>query len=134
MVRHALRRLLWTLPTLLGVSIISFLFLSYVPDIADDPALVGALSPDELTTVRRERFLDRPGFLNLNPRDARARAHAAVDAIVEGGEAAGPAARELARLGGAALPHVLPTLDTLAPEPRGRVALALAPVARRMGL
>ena len=45
-----------------------------------------------------------------------------------------PARAELARLGGAALPHVLGTLDALDPVARGRVSLALVPVARRMGL
>jgi ABC-type dipeptide/oligopeptide/nickel transport system permease component len=134
MLRHALRRVLWTLPTLIGVSIISFFFLSYVPDPTDDPTLVGTLSADELATVRRERFLDLPRFLNLSPRDVRVRAREAVRSIVEGGPMADAAARDLARLGGAALPHVLPTLDTMAPEPRIRVALALAPVANRMGL
>ena len=43
-------------------------------------------------------------------------------------------ARALQRLGGAALPYVLPLLDTLSPEARGRAAVALAPVAERMGL
>ncbi len=38
------------------------------------------------------------------------------------------------RLGGAALPYVLPLLDTLSPDARGRAAVALAPVARRMGV
>ena len=37
------------------------------------------------------------------------------------------------RLGGAALPYVLPRLDDLSPEARGRVALALEPLAARMG-
>ena len=39
MLRHALRRLLWILPTLFGVSVVTFLFLSYVPDPTDDPSL-----------------------------------------------------------------------------------------------
>jgi ABC-type dipeptide/oligopeptide/nickel transport system permease component len=38
----------------------------------------------------------------------------------------------LARIGGAALPHLLPHLDDLPPSSRGRIAVALAPVARRM--
>jgi ABC-type dipeptide/oligopeptide/nickel transport system permease component len=42
--------------------------------------------------------------------------------------------RELRRLGGAALPYLLPSLEALPPEARGRVAVALAPVAARMGV
>ena len=42
--------------------------------------------------------------------------------------------RELLRLGGASLPHLLPRLDSLAPRERVRVALSLAPLVARMGL
>jgi ABC-type dipeptide/oligopeptide/nickel transport system permease component len=44
------------------------------------------------------------------------------------------AGAELVRLGGAALPHLLPRLDALPPASRARVAIALAPVAERMGV
>ncbi|AUX21366.1 uncharacterized protein SOCEGT47_018480 [Sorangium cellulosum] len=134
MLRHALRRLLWTLPTLLGVSLLTFFVLSFVPDPTDDPLLATSLSSAELARLRRERFLDLPRFLNMKPRDVRLRALAAAQAIAAGGEDAAAAAAELRRLGGAALPHLLPALDGFAPEPRTRVALALAPVAARMGL
>ncbi len=46
MLRHAIRRLLWTIPTLVGVSFICFLFLSFVPDITDDPVLAASLTPE----------------------------------------------------------------------------------------
>jgi len=134
LLRHALRRLLWTLPTLVGISLVTFLFLSYVPDPADDPVMGASFTLAEIDTLRRERHLDLPRFLNLQPVDVRARAEQAVSAIVDGGSSAGEARRELARLGGAALPHVLPRLDALAPGPRAEVAIALAPIAKRMGL
>jgi ABC-type dipeptide/oligopeptide/nickel transport system permease component len=149
MLRHALRRLLWTLPTLFGVSVICFLVLSFVPDPTDDPRVAGALSHAEIARLRRERFLDLPRFINPAPRDVRVHALEAVAAIAAAGEGRTPersegsiahvtgaeiAAAEIRRLGGAALPHVLPALDGLAPEPRTRVALALAPVAARMRL
>jgi peptide/nickel transport system permease protein len=134
MLRHALRRLLWTLPTLLGVSMVSFFLLSHVPDPIDDPAVAAQLSPADVARVRRERFLDLPRFVNLAPRDVAQRADEALRAVVAGEAAADEGARELARLGGAALPHVLPRLDALPPERRGAVARALAPVARRMGI
>src|SRR5690606_13925331 len=44
------------------------------------------------------------------------------------------AAAQLATLGGAALPHILPRLDELDPKGRARVSMALEPVARRMGI
>ncbi|MRG97703.1 ABC transporter permease [Polyangium spumosum] len=133
MLRLALRRLLLILPTLIGVSLVTFLFLSYVPDPTDDPSL--PVTPSERARLRRERFLDLPTFINFGTRDVRARAGDAMHAIVEGdAEQKARGRAELARLGGAALPHVLPALDTLAVGPRAEVALALAPVGERMGL
>jgi peptide/nickel transport system permease protein len=134
MLRHALRRLLWTLPTLIGVSILTFWFLSYVPDPTDDPAALATLGAEGLARERRARFLDLPRFVNFTPLDARARSLAAAQAIADDTPEAADAARELVRIGGAALPHVLPLLDALPPDRRPRVALALAPIARRMEL
>src|SRR5689334_12676141 len=111
MLGHALRRMLWSLPALIGISIVTFLFLSYVPDPTDDPAVVATLASGELARLRRERFLDLPRFLNVAPRDARERADAMIDAVTQGGAGAASARAELGRLGGAALPHVLPQLD-----------------------
>lgn len=134
MLRHALRRLLWTLPTLVGVSVAAFLFLSLVPDPTDDPRLPVNVSTAERARMRRERFVDLPRLVNTSPDDVRKRALRAVRAVADDGPDAPAGRAELVRLGGAALPHVLPALDTLSPEPRTRVALALAPIAERMGL
>lgn len=131
---HAVRRALWLVPTLVGVSILAFLFLSYVPDPTLDARVAAQLGEARVAELRRERFLDLPRFFNLAPLDAAARADAAVKAIAAGGPDAEAARRELVRLGGAALPHVLPRLDALDQGPRAKVALALAPVARRMRL
>jgi peptide/nickel transport system permease protein len=78
-------------------------------------------------------FQQLPIFVNLAPVDVRERAVQAMRAAAkdEGPEAA-RARAELLRLGGAALPHVLPQLDSLEPSARGRVAMALGPLALRM--
>jgi peptide/nickel transport system permease protein len=74
-----------------------------------------------------------PVFFNLAPQDVRDRALQAMRrAAAEDGAEATRARSELLRLGGAALPHVLPRLDSLEPKARGRVALALGPLALRM--
>ena len=71
--------------------------------------------------------------MNLAPQDVRDRAVQAMrNAAREDGPEAAHARAELLRLGGAALPHVLPQLDTLEPSARGRVALALGLLALRM--
>jgi ABC-type dipeptide/oligopeptide/nickel transport system permease component len=130
MLRYALRRLLWVVPSVLGVSLVTFFVLSLA-----DPRL----ARDQLVreTEERERSLDLPLFVNFRPNDVRDRATGAVATIVEaepGSPEALRAARELGRLGGAALPFVLPELDSLSPPQRQRVAGALEPLARRMGI
>ena len=78
-------------------------------------------------------FKELPVFVNLNPIDVRERAARAMRAVArDDGPEAARARAELLRLGGAALPHVLPRLDSLEPSARGRVAMALGPLALRM--
>lgn len=134
MLRHALRRLLWIVPILIGVTLASFAVLSYLPDPADDPALLGTLTAEQLASLRRARFLDLPRFFNERPLDVAGRVEQALLRIGEGDARAEQARGELVRLGGAALPHLLPRLDALPPASRAKVAVALAPVAERMGI
>jgi len=77
-------------------------------------------------------FAALPVFFNPRPAGVRELATSAVHAIAGGGRPAVAARIALARLGGAALPYVLPALDALDPRSRERVALALTPVAVRM--
>ncbi len=136
MLRYALRRALWSIPTLLATSLFLFLVTTLAPDpVATRRAGLGAAEREHLEEMRRTQFFDLPRFLNPNPRDVRSYTAAAMAAI--GG--ADPAAHEegaraLRRLGGAAIPYALPLFDALAPDARGRAAMALTPVAERMGL
>lgn len=114
--RHALRRILWIVPTLFVISLGLFWLLSAA--LLDEPGAGGAT----------------PRFLNPRPSSVRDLALGAMRSIAADDENATAARQELARLGGAALPHVLPALDSLDPRGRARVALALAPVAKRMNV
>jgi ABC-type dipeptide/oligopeptide/nickel transport system permease component len=131
MLRYALRRVLWAIPTLIATSLVLFLVTTLAPDPVPPADGAGALSADE---ARRARFLDLPRFVNTSPADVRSRAREALAHLASGDAQAVGAAEQLRRLGGAALPYVLPLLETLAPDARGRVALELAPVAERMGI
>jgi len=143
MLRVALRRMLWAIPTLLGISLVAFFVTTLIPDPAatvlpDSSAPPGSdrALEDVITARRRSHFLDLPRFVNPHPEDVRTRAASAVRRVVEGAVASPGVedpSRELLRLGGAALPYVLPDLDRLRPVDRGKVALALAPIAERMG-
>lgn len=116
-----LRRVLWLLPTLFLVSLAAFQFLAWTL-----PTPVQRY-PGELP-----RSAPLPVFLNLQPDNARELALRLMRRVAGGGDR--EAAEQLAKLGGAALPHILPRFDQLSPTERGRVALALKPVAVRMGV
>lgn len=125
MLRYALRRALWAIPTLFGISLVVFLLTTFLP-------MPGGLSPLEQEEVFRHRFFDLPRFFNASPVDLRGRVTAAVAAFERNESSRGQS--ELVRLGGAALPVLLPSLEGLSPALRGKVALALMPIAQRMQL
>ncbi|HEY3498701.1 MAG TPA: hypothetical protein VGK73_28615, partial [Polyangiaceae bacterium] len=114
--RRAIEKLSFLLLSLAAASLVSFVFLSRLADRR-------APGPSEL-----------PLLFNPEPRSVQTLTRAALARVAAGGPEASAASSELVRLGGAAFPHVLPALDSLEPSARGRVALALAPVALRMGV
>ncbi len=136
MLAFAIRRAVWALPTLFGVSLVVFLLTTLLPDPGGEgeDATAELASRMRAAELRRSRFLDLPRFLNTSPRDVGTRVDEYVSHLAAADAEAPFAAARLTQMGGAALPWLLPKLDNLTPSERGRVALALAPVARRMGL
>jgi len=140
MLRYTIRRILWAIPTIFGISIVAFLVTTLIPEppplsavdlsdaLARDP---GAY--DAYVEQRRSMALDLPTFVNEAPRDVRSIVAECVGHLAKNDAYASIAAHELAKIGGAAFPHLLPTLDRLPPDARKRVAIALLPIAERMG-
>lgn len=136
MLAFALRRAIWAIPTLFGVSLVVFLLTTLLPD---PEGAEGALAADvnvrlKVDDLRRARFLDLPRFINVAPHDVRTRIDDCIAHMVIEDDDAALCERRFAQIGGAGLPYLLPHLDTIPPAPRGRIALALAPIARRMGV
>ncbi len=134
MLGFALRRAIWAIPTLFGVSLVVFLLTTLLPD----PPRAGPrddidvrLRADDL---RRARFLDLPRFVNVAPQDVRTRIEECVAHLEKGDGDAPLCEKRLVQIGGAGLPFLLPRLDNVPSGPRGRIALALAPIAKRMGV
>jgi peptide/nickel transport system permease protein len=135
---------------LFGVSIVVFLVTTFVldssspgtraePAKAESSTLQARLSLSSASDVdalrveeRRSRFLDLPLFVNTSARDIRSlltpctETWKLTDSL--------HCQETLARLGGAALPHLLPHLDEFPVAAQRRIALALKPVAERMGM
>ena len=137
MLRYALRRALWAIPTLVATSLILFLVTTLAPDPAAPATAAEAREPAadaSLEEQRRSRFLDLPRFVNTDPQDVRSRAREALAHVAAGDARELLAGASLCRLGGAALPFILPLLESLPPDARGRVAVSLLPIAERMGV
>ncbi len=122
------------------VSLVAFTLATLLPAEAltgapDDVATLASdpLAFDQRLEAYREAFLDLPLLFNVAPDDVRTRVARAVHELEMGGPDSALAAHALVSLGGAALPYLLPRLDDLSPDARGKVALALAPLAVRMG-
>lgn len=113
--RWVLRRLLWLGPALVLVTLVSF----------------GAL---ELALPRGPIERELPLFFNPDPGGVDRLVARALRVLADPAQPDDGARREIARLGGAALPYILPALDSLSPEGRARAAAALRPVGARMGL
>jgi peptide/nickel transport system permease protein len=136
MLAFALRRAIWAIPTLFGVSLVVFLLTTLLPDPEAETAIArqdvaARIRRDE---IRRSRFLDLPRLVNVMPRDVRTAVEECTTHIVAEDADAAFCEQRLAQIGGAALPHLLPHLDDIPPRARARIATALAPVARRMGI
>ena len=135
MLAFALRRAIWAIPTLFGVSLVVFLLTTLLPDPKSD-----ATGPEDVAArlryeeLRRARFLDLPRLLNVDPVDVRDRVETCIGHIVADDQDTKFCQARLVTIGGAGLPYVLPRLDNIPPSDRGRLALALAPIARRMGV
>src|SRR5688500_18640911 len=135
MLAFALRRAIWAVPTLFGVSLVVFLLTTLLPEPELDTSRpLDVAARIELDELRRARFLDLPRLLNVAPRDVQTKVDECVGHIVANDEDPGLCATRLATMGGAAFPYLLPRLDNIPPTERGKLARALAPVARRMGI
>jgi len=135
MLAFALRRAIWAIPTLFGVSLVVFILTTLLPDPEAEDGLDAKTVAVRLRVDdrRRARFLDLPRFINVAPHDVRTRVELCVAHVVAADDDAQLCEKRLAQIGGAGLPFLLARLDNVPPGPRGRIALALAPVARRMG-
>lgn len=138
MIRFVSRRLLAMIPTLFGISLVTFVVLNLSMNRATPTAevarvrtsLLGGRGVDE-----RSYFTDRhlPLFVNFSISDARTHAMAEIERL-DDVRAAPQAKRALIRIGGAWLPYMIPMLELGTPRQKAELLDALGQVAVRMGL
>lgn len=132
------RRLWGMIPTLFGITLVTFLLVQLAPG---DPVTVelegglrtGAVSQRVIEDFRHAYFLDLPLLINLDPMDVRRR----VDRLVADlghPERREEAIRELEEVGGAALPYLVPRIEGTSGEIREALLEALAGIAERTGM
>lgn len=126
MVRYILGRLLLSVPTLVGVTLVSFALLALAPP----PSRIAR--GIDATEYARGLFLDLPLFFNEAPRDLRV----TVNEMLEAPADHPPTPRDLAimsRRGTALIPVLVPRLAALGPVAQRTALDLLAPMAPEFG-
>src|SRR5437868_3684189 len=110
MLAFALRRAIWAIPTLYGVSLVVFLLTTLLPD-PEAEAPIAAHDVEarlRLGELRRSRFLDLPRLVNVAPSDVVKAVESCTTHIVAADDDAAYCERRLVQIGGAGLPYLLP--------------------------
>ena len=132
------RRLVGMVPTLFGITLVTFALIQLAPG---DPVVMeleggmraGTVSTRVVEDFRHAFFLDLPLLVNLNPMDIERR----VDALVAdlGHDERRTAARDrLVEVGGAALPYLIPRIEGTTGRIRRSLIRVLARIAEPCGL
>ena len=132
------RRLLAMIPTLFGITLVTFALVQLAPG---DPVTMelegglraGSVSKRVVDDFRRAYFLDLPLFINLDPVDVQRRVDRLVTKLGHP-EARDEAVEQLIGVGGAALPYLVPRLAGTEGELRAALLEALAGIAELCGL
>jgi len=138
LIRYLLRRVIAMIPTLLGISLVTFVVLNLSMGFSEtDEARIGRSSALSYNASfdDRSRFPDRhlPLFVNLSIKDARVYALEEVAKLKDDRWAA-QAGRMLEHHGGGWIPYLLPALSTARGKQRERLLQALSGIADKLGL
>lgn len=134
MIRFAFRRLLAMVPTVLGISLVTFVLVNLAVGNPDTSGAGGsALDGETAEEQGRTYGLHLPLFVNLSIEDARTRTESDIRKLGDPKKRE-PAIRSLARTGGAALPYLADALPRLKGESLAAALEVLEAVAPHLGL
>jgi peptide/nickel transport system permease protein len=105
--RYVARRLLLAIPTLVGISIVTFLVIHLAPGEPGTPDSPRPVTREVIEAQRRAFFLDLPLFVNLHVEDRRYLYARLIDEVSAGdADKRGARADEIARRGTVAVPYL----------------------------
>lgn len=136
---YLMRRILLMIPTLLGISFVTLALVHLAPGDPvqaqmDGAMAKGALSPEEIESLRRTYFLHMPLLLNFSPEDAAVVNQKLIADLTGADEKVRDRnIRRLTSRGGIALPEVMAQLETTSPEGQRALLAGLEGIAARMG-
>ncbi len=138
MIRFLIRRLATLLPSVFGISLVTFVLVNLAmgnPDAADSGVVsaTGTLDRETAQELGRAYGLHLPLFINFSIEDARTRAKRDIRRLADPARK-GQAIRSLAGSGGAALPYLAPALSDLEGEQKAAALSALGKIAVRIGI
>lgn len=137
MVRYIFRRIIQMVPTLIGISIVTFLLVHLAPGSPVSSGYgatpSGGNVEDEARLYAKRYFLHLPLFLNFNIDDLESHADDLMTAAHDP-QRRPFVQRQITALGGAAIPYVVPSLGDLDPEARETIIDGLDTVAVRIGV
>jgi len=122
MLRYVLRRLLVVVPTLVGVTIVSFVLLVLAP-----PPTAERSTTVDPTAYQRSLFAGLPLVVNPAPADLDRDVDRILRSASRGGQPA-PLVDTLASRGACLIPLVVPRLESLSPRARAVAVAALEPL------
>jgi peptide/nickel transport system permease protein len=138
MTRFVLSRLTAAVPTVVGITLVTFVLLNVTldrplpGDLPSGPVL-SVLERQSADDLARVHGLHLPLFINLDIADVEVHTEKAIERFADERNAAA-AARGLARLGGAVLPYLVPAIPEMEPPVREHALDALDQIASQIDL
>lgn len=135
MIGYILKRLGMLLPTIFGISLVTFILINLAvetPDIAGTDTTGSAMDAETAEELGRAYGLHLPLFVNFSIKDVRARTTGRIEELSDRFKRK-TAIRSLYRIGAAALPYLLPQIDQMKKETQVAALEALAAIATSIG-
>jgi peptide/nickel transport system permease protein len=128
---YIIKRLIMLVPTIVGISLVTFVLINLAvdnPDTGGTDISGSAMDSETAEELGRAYGLHLPLFVNFSIQDVRNRTLRSLEQL-HNPIRQNAAVRSLSQIGGAVLPYLLPEIDRLEPSARNAALKALATIA-----